>query len=135
MNIPAKSAARILKCWSSKTMSLYALPAGQKILPGRCRPLVFPSATNSNHLHRAQALPVQLAAPQTVRAVRRNPLGGINTVSGYPSQTRSYAPAAYIRSRSASELLLPQKTELPRLTTVCSGQLDTVSPDLFVKPA
>ena len=38
---------------------------------------------------------------------------------GLSSQTRSYAPAAYIRSRSASEFLLAQKTELPRLSTVC----------------
>ena len=30
-----------------------------------------------------------------------------------------------LRSRSASELLLTQKTELPRLTTVCLGDPDT----------
>jgi hypothetical protein len=38
-----------------------------------------------------------------------------------PRKHAHYAPAAYIRSRSASELLLAQKTKLPRLTTVCSG--------------
>jgi hypothetical protein len=57
------------------------------------------------------------------------PLGRV-LVSECPSQTRSYAPAAYIRSRSASELLLTQKTKLPRLTTVCLGQPDTVSNDI-----
>ena len=31
----------------------------------------------------------------------------------------------FMSSRSASELLLTQKTELPRLTTVCSGDPDT----------
>jgi len=47
-----------------------------------------------------------------------------------PRKHAHYAPAAYIHSRSASELLLTQKTKLPRLTTVCSGQPDTVSNDV-----
>jgi hypothetical protein len=51
-------------------------------------------------------------------------------VSGCPSQTRSLRSCGFIRSRSASELLLAQKTKLPRLTTVCSGQPNTVSNDV-----
>jgi hypothetical protein len=47
------------------------------------------------------------------------------TVSGCPRQTRSLRSGGFIRSRSTSELLLTQKTKLPRLTTVCLGQPDT----------
>ena len=42
-------------------------------------------------------------------------------VSDHPSQTRSLRSGGFNRSRSASELLHTQKTELPRLSTVCSG--------------
>ena len=41
------------------------------------------------------------------------------------------APAGFTRSRSAAELLLRQKTELRRLSTICSGKSDTCSHDLF----
>jgi len=78
-------------------------------------------------------------------------------VSGYPSQTRSYAPAACCYRGSRRPLFehkpeetsphahgvgwfmslafgfgtfASQKTELPLLTTVCSGQPDTVSNDI-----
>jgi len=44
---------------------------------------------------------------------------------GISTQTRSLRSSGFTRSRSASELLLTQKTELPRLTTVCLGDPDT----------
>jgi hypothetical protein len=46
---------------------------------------------------------------------------------GMSMQTRSLRSCGYIRSRSASELLLAQKAELPRLSTVCSGDPDAPS--------
>jgi hypothetical protein len=38
---------------------------------------------------------------------------------GIPLQTRSLRSSGFTRSRESSELLLMQKTELPRLATVC----------------
>jgi iron complex transport system substrate-binding protein len=49
------------------------------------------------------------------------------TVSGCPRQTRPLHSSGDLRSPSASELLLTQKTGLPCLTTVCPGQPDTVT--------
>jgi len=54
----------------------------------------------------------------------------MSTCVGMSPQTRSLRSSGSIRSRSASELLLTQKTELPCLTTVYSGHPDTVSNDV-----
>jgi len=52
-------------------------------------------------------------------------------VSKHPSQTRSFRSSGFNRSRSASELLLMQKTKLPRLSTVCSGIHRHLPNDIF----
>ena len=62
-------------------------------------------------------------------------------VSDHPSQTRSCCSTAlainpcrscgFNRSRSASELLHTQKTNLPHLSTVCSGILRHLPNDIF----
>jgi hypothetical protein len=82
---------------------------------------------------------VQAAGKEGTRRICRNPFVKpfitdfplrSALASGNPLQTRSLRSGGFNHSRSASELLHTQKTKLPRLSTVCSGQPDAASNDI-----